>query len=685
MNFALARFCASRIAHLVFAGILTLSFHTYGLTITSTPVVTKATNAPLAGTLQLTTDENSRISVTASDGNETWQRNFYDYTNSHSIKLLGFKANRTYQLSVTAHDQLGNQTTATNAVQFITAPLPSDFPKLVLLTNQPAKMEPGYTLFVPGNLAFNRYYIVMVDHDGEVVWYTRGPANPDIRQLPSGDLLFHQNTNIVLMNMLGQNLRVWPLPPGVPWVDHELFPTDHGTFLTHTYATRIINDFPASSTDSNTLPQSTAVWDNPIIEISTNTGALLNTWPLLDLLSPTRISYHTFINPSQIYGWDWAHANGIIEDPRDGLLIASVRHQSAVVKFTREGQIKWILGPHENWPPEFQKFLLTPVGTPFLWQYAEHAPVITPQGTLLLFDNGNYRAMPFDALTPPENNYSRAVEYEINENTMEVSQIWEYGRDRAEQLFSDTRGNADWLPLRGHVMLTFADITYANGVHPSPFSPNARMARIIEVTHNPVPGGDTPDVVFDLAVFDYKNTAVNYRGSVMYRSKRVPDLYPVITIVDQITRLKSALGESEPGLISLLDDALMSINSYDYDEAALELRAFQDAVQAQVSPLELVEQLVLQAQQILDALAEGDVSYLGALHFKNTHLKIANENGMPLLQFLGDESSSYTIQASDDIINWENIGNARHIGNGYFDFEDEHPVDQARFYRIVTP
>ena len=49
------------------------------------------------------------------------------------------------------------------------------------------------------------------------------------------------------------------------------------------------------------------------------------------------------------------------------------------------------------------------------WNYAQHAPQITPQGTLLLYDNGNYRASPFDSLVLDSANYSRAVEYRINE------------------------------------------------------------------------------------------------------------------------------------------------------------------------------------------------------------------------------------------------------------------------------
>src|SRR5262249_50719991 len=156
--------------------------------------------------------------------------------------------------------------------------------------------------------------------------------------------------------------------------------------------------------------------------------------------------------------------------------------------------------------------LLTPVGSPFQWNYGQHAPMITPQGTLLLFDNGNFRASPFDSSIPDANNYSRAVEYSIDENTMEVAQVWEYGSNIEEPIYSGSRGDADWLPNTANVLVTFADVSYVNGVHPSSSAPNARMVRIIEVSHD-----QNPEIVFDLAFFDYTNSSPAYLGYVGYR------------------------------------------------------------------------------------------------------------------------------------------------------------------------
>jgi hypothetical protein len=267
---------------------------------------------------------------------------------------------------------------------------------------------------------------------------------------------------------------------------------------------------------------------NRIIEMSAVNSALSNNWSLIDMLDPLRIDYLTFTLKSGL-GWDSEHANAVIEDPRDNSIIVSMRHQDAVVKFSRSGQLKWILGPHENWNTNLQKYLLTPVGSPFVWNYGQHNPQLTLQGTLLVYDDGNYRASPFAASVADSANYSRAVEYDINEQTMEVSQVWEYGGSVTQALFTPSVGGVKWLEKSGNVLVTFGNITYAGGAHPSAYSPTAAMVRIKEVTHE-LPA----EVVFDMALFDYTNTSVSYSGCFAYRSQRVPDLYghPALPVTD---------------------------------------------------------------------------------------------------------------------------------------------------------
>ena len=276
------------------------------------------------------------------------------------------------------------------------------------------------------------------------------------------------------------------------------------------------------------------------MELSSD-GNLLNTWKLTDILDPTRIGFDSL--NSRPAGFDWAHANAVLHDPGDDSIIVSVRHQDAIVKFSRStGNLEWILGNHDNWPSEFQPFLLAPVGAPFEWQYHQHAQMITPSGTLLLFDNGNYRASPFDgsAPTPDYLNYSRAVEYAIDEEKMEVRQIWEYGAQIQQSYYSTSQSDADWMKDTGNVLITSSATSWLGGVSSKNLGMGKWHTRIIEVDHK------TPaEKVFEMAIF---NTTQNSEIR-SYRSERIPDLYPLDSDSDGVPDYQDNCAHTPNGIL----------------------------------------------------------------------------------------------------------------------------------------
>jgi hypothetical protein len=505
-----------------------------GLTILSGPSFAAAASAPLAGTLELTTDVPSRVSVSVSDGMGSWERDFYDYGTNHSVPLFGFKPGRTNHVTVTVRDRFRNEFTAAAPLVFITDPLPADFPVMTVLVSEPANMEPGYTLFQVVNVNQTLWvsFVTLVDNTGQVVWYSPNilvPSTLDVRQLSDGNLFIPLFSGFTEVNLLGEMVNNWPVPDNLLVDPHDGVPTARNSILYINDYSQVVAGFPASATASNAPTQTTKLAVNSIIEMSATNGAVLSNWPLIDLLDPVRITYLTFTAPDSL-GVDWGHANAVIEDARDDSIIASLRHQNAVVKFSRAtGQLQWILGPPQNWGPEWQPYLLTPVGTPFEWNYGQHSPTLTPQGTLLLYDDGDFRACPFDPPVADSANYSRAVEYAINEQTMEVSQVWEYGGNSPEPLYSGAMGSVDWQTNTGNVLVNFGYISYDNHASPSLTAPRATLARIQEVTHD-----QHPQVVFDLSIFDHSNLNPNYLGNWVYRSHRVPDLYahPAMPVAD---------------------------------------------------------------------------------------------------------------------------------------------------------
>jgi hypothetical protein len=226
------------------------------------------------------------------------------------------------------------------------------------------------------------------------------------------------------------------------------------------------------------------------------------------MLDPRRGGYGLFNNSQTLT--DWSHSNAVLHDPRDDSIIVSVRNQDAVIKFGRTtGELEWILGPHDGWGPEFQQYLLTPVGEDFEWPYHTHAPMILPNGNLMVHDNGNFRARPFDPPLANSENYTRgAVEFAINEETMEVSQVWQYGKDAEEILYTPIVGDADAQPLTDNVLMTFGSPSFVNGEQQSP-----PRSRIIEVNR-------AGEVVFDLEV-----ASSDGNRAIVYRAERIPSMY----------------------------------------------------------------------------------------------------------------------------------------------------------------
>jgi hypothetical protein len=371
-------------------------------------------------------------------------------------------------------------------------------------------------------------YTIIVDEKGDVVWYSTLGAETNY-QLDDGTLLYRIKSDVINMDMLGNELHRVTLDDPGTGLTHDMYPTSDQTYLSITIQQATIQNYPTSINDPNAERKPAKVEDNPIVEFDSH-GKLLHVWPLIDMLDTNRIGYHALVR--RPLGYDWVHGNAVINDPRDDSVIISLRHQDAVVKFSRStGQLKWILGPHENWSKEFQPYLLKPVGTPFEWQYHQHSPTITPSGTILLFDNGNYRTSPYDGKTkiPDKQNYSRAVEYAIDEQNREVRQVWEYGKNIEKPLFAGHISDANWMPTTGNVLITFGGTSFTGGEANSDLGLGEITTRIIEVTH------DSPATkVFDMLVYDPEPDA----RLQVFRSERIPDLYPVDTDADGVPDYK---------------------------------------------------------------------------------------------------------------------------------------------------
>ena len=350
-------FTGSRLVYAVlFSGILTSTF-AWSIEVTEGPGLTMNPNGvtPLAGVVELTTDVPTRVTLTISDGTDSRVREFAEYRTEHYLPVLGLKPDNSYSLVVAVTDQADESLIMTSLPPAVTGPLPPEFPVIDILVSDPSRMEPGYTLldkFTRGKPGMPDSslpsYAIIVDDAGDVVWYSTLGANA-MQQLPNGNL-FYLDGNILEVDLLG-NVRQG-ITPAAGELHHDLFRTTNGTLLSLGSERVVVYGYPSSYTDPNAPTRNVYVEDTPVVEFLPD-GSLLQSWKLTDILEPTRIGFDSL--DSRPAGFDWAHANAVVYDPADDSIIVSVRHQDAIVKFSRStGNLKWILANHDNWPAEFR-------------------------------------------------------------------------------------------------------------------------------------------------------------------------------------------------------------------------------------------------------------------------------------------------------------------------------------------
>jgi arylsulfate sulfotransferase len=473
---------------------------------------------PLAGVVSLTSSVPVRVGLAISGGGEAWAVEFSAYLTSHAVPVLGLKPATAYTIRVRTTDTAGNRQLLA-PLNTMTDPLPAGFPMVSVFLNNPARTEPGYILLDKTRRpdGGRTDYQMIVDRQGNVRWYSTEGGSDGTRFLPNGRLLMLDSNE---MDLLGNkvNLRTLQVPGW--FLHHDIFPMQNGNYLSLTLDKVVIEDFPTSETDPTAPPQTQLITTDGVVEFRPD-GSVANLWYLHEMLDPRRLGYDAgkpgfplFDSP------DWSHSNAVFHNPADDSILVSLRHQDAVIKFSRAtGQLIWILGPHDNWGPAFQPYLLQPVGTPFEWQFHQHAMSVTPSGTVLLHDNGNYRASPFDGRPKqaPKDSYTRAVEYAIDETTMQVRQVWEYGAQIDWRMFSTSQGDADLMPTTGNVVLTLSDTRFMATFPSSAWGLGLSHTAIIEVDH-----GTPAQKLFDMRIYDTDPAARTW----VYRSERIPSLYP---------------------------------------------------------------------------------------------------------------------------------------------------------------
>lgn len=509
---------------------------------------------PLAAVLEFETAQAVAAHVEVIDGDARRTLRFGDKPQTkHRLPILGLKPGREYRFELVLRNGAGQTANDAGRFEYATPALPIDFPPLKTVTSQPARMEPGITMFnvfqwINDVANEGLGYIVAVDTAGDVVWFYRAdhPIS-DVKRLRNGNILYmrqhrvHPWTAAVEIDMLGNVVRGWYAgkriargqgPKGgirlnIDTMHHDVVEAPDGMFRAITTDVRRLRSYPTSE-DVKGAPLAPAnVVGDMIVEYRPD-GKIVNRWSLFNMLDTQRIGYGSLSRfwDSRLYQAyaasggtrDWSHANGLQVLPGSKSMIVSSRHQDAVFKIDgRTNKVAWILANPVGWRPAWRKLLLKPVGK-VIWPYHQHSPKMTSAGTLLVYDNGNYRATPFARKVPPTQNQTRVVEYAIDEEAMTVRQLWEYHGDKGKPYYCPLFGDADLLETTGNVLITDGGMLADAANRRTDKIPGDRQwARIVELDRKRADAK-----VFELHIGDDRGG--KYGWSV-YRGERLPGLY----------------------------------------------------------------------------------------------------------------------------------------------------------------
>jgi hypothetical protein len=318
---------------------------------------------------------------------------------------------------------LADSTLWTGEVRFRHIAIPDWMPEFRLAMNEEGASD-GYTLF---NLLANPEgnAIVLVDRNGSPVWWYNHPERPgpaDVRVLDNGNLLFtsaapRDENNVVTderaTEITWDGVEVWNSGPDL-LVHHEAGVGPDGHYLLLTW---IHEEIDGEVIESDGLE---------IVDPAT--GSSVWSWSMFDHFDPATWPTPQLDTNFTGLGADWSHSNGAVWDADRSMIWVSVRHFDAVIGIDYpSGDVSAILGNNG-------------IGGPDL-MHRQHAPEIQPDGTMLLWDNGNGR-------TPP---YSRAVQLSFDLDAGTVEEVWEWRA--TPDLFDFAVGDADRLP-NGNTLIT---------------------------------------------------------------------------------------------------------------------------------------------------------------------------------------------------------------------------------------
>ena len=455
---------------------------TNGYTIDNPKVLLDPYDAsPLTALILFETEEevSPKVTIEGKDKLTTIETEFAKNT-KHYLPIYGLYAD--YNNKVDISYTLSDGKKITKQVEIQTNKLPDDFVLPTSVKKDSSKLTNDLYFFTPSSKGYTCAY----DVNGDVRWYLSNNAIWDNTRLKNGHMMVsterlvnspYYMTGLYEIDLLGHIYNEYSLKGGY---HHDYFELPNGNLLVAS------DDF---NNEAGTV-------EDYIVELDRTTGNIVKTWDLKDVLNMEDGKSENWSN------YDWFHNNSVWYDETTNSITLSGRHQDAVINIDyTSGKLNWIIGDSTNWSSEYQKYFFTPVGKDFEWQWSQHAAMITPEGYVFIFDNGNNKSKDSSKYVEASNSYSRGVMYKIDTDKMTIEQVYEYGKERGSSFYSPYISDVDYLS-KNHYLIHSGGIVYVDGKNsnqPAGFSSNTTLK------------SDTVEVLNDKVIFEIVLPTNNYR------------------------------------------------------------------------------------------------------------------------------------------------------------------------------
>lgn len=419
---------------------------------------------PLCALANVTSQRDGKVKINVIGKNGTASdliHEFDDIGSNLEIPIFGLYQDHLNEVEIKFLSQ-NNAVVDVDTLLIQTQKVASISPQIDIIKADRSNMEPREFHLVSSLSYWGPNIAYMFDSYGEIRWLINYKDSEvlnnlffdvGMEQLQNGNLYFGDKiTNTIYeVDFFGTIIDSWPLSTYT--FHHHVQEKPDGNFL-------LTVNLPSSVHNNGKNTK-----EDYIIEIDRSTKDIVKVWDFKQLLDEDRNALGDWGEESPV---DWIHINAVVYSESDNSIIVSGRNQG-LAKVDYDDNVKWILAPHMDWGQnrkgqDCNAFLLTALNsaneaysldvqngnttaTDFDWSWYQHAPFLMPNGNLMVFDNGLNRN--FDSSAEE---YSRAVEYAIDEGNMTLRQVWQYGKNRGQETYASVLSDVDYLPVTGNIL-----------------------------------------------------------------------------------------------------------------------------------------------------------------------------------------------------------------------------------------